>query len=97
MKQEYAIRDERGELFGLPAATFLTRDAVDKAMEMLTRVRDRMEQEAQDAQRLLDDPRAPAETEANRVALLETVERWAREKPRQWRIVTRQISDWESV
>lgn len=96
MTTEYAVRDNDGALFGLPATMFTSEEAARKVLEFVTSQREEMRRNAVIAQRVLDDTvRKPGFEE--RARLNETVARWQREKERVFTVVRRQVSPWEAV
>lgn len=94
-RDEYAVCDDRGELFGLPVRTFANEEAARKVLEFLTSQRADMNRNAGIAQKILDSARKPGFEESAR--LKDTVARWQREKERVFTVVQRQVSPWKAV
>lgn len=106
MDVEYAIRDDAGNFWGLPAKQFDSPAAAYKAFDYLKERRDALRDEAVAARAELDalktvDPGTTVGGEEGIAArsrdLQEAIERWEREEPRRWQIVKRQISSWSVV
>lgn len=94
MKLEFAIRDQDGAFFGLPARSFVSRAAANDTLHFLMQQRARMEAEATEAAKQLRESDLPGPLH---VAWNDAIERWAYEEPRQWRIVEREATDWRDA
>lgn len=98
MKDEYAIVDNAGVFFGLPAKTFTSQEAAQAVLDYIGRRRDEMHQEALSAESQLTGVfQRKNLTEDHRRALEETVARWKAEEPRSYSIVVRPVGEWEAV
>lgn len=96
MKQ-YAIRDQAGELFGLPAKTFDNEEAAKNAYRFLQQTRERLRKEAAEATSELAAGNWDNETAARERDLEDAVDRWRREQPRQWTVVVREVTEWTAI
>jgi hypothetical protein len=93
MHTEYAIFDDRGVQFGLPAKTWDTREAVDNALEFLGDRRREMERTAVLAQEALDQQ--PMADREQKREWQEEVMRWDQEKSRVYTVLQREVGSWE--
>lgn len=98
MKDEFAIVDNNGVFFGLPAKTFVSQQAAQDVLDYLGKRRDEMHQEALQAESQLRGPfKRKNIAEAHARDLEEAVARWKAEEPRSYRIVVRPVGEWEAV
>ncbi len=91
---EYAVIDNHGVLFGLPAKTFIEPEAAVAVLDSLRRSRERMQVEAEAAQRVLA---TGVETIQQGEQLQELVQRWEKERTRSWTIYGRTVSPWQAM
>lgn len=92
MHDEYAIFDDRGVQFGLPAKSFTDRDAADRALEFLRDRRREIEKTAHDADEALKNN--PDATYEQKKEWQEEVIRWDQEKSRVYSICKRAVGPW---
>lgn len=97
MKVEFAITDNDGKLFGLPARLFNSHEGADDLLTYLGERRTEMELEANKARDLLTGPFQTNVTGNYKQALEDQVTRWDAEKTRSYRIVQRPVGEWEAV
>ncbi len=94
--QEFAIIDNDGKLFGLPAKTFTSRTAAHEAMHYLMQRRKEMKDEAKTAAELLASREflLREDVAKTRQEFEDTIRRWELEEPRRYSIYSREVSPW---
>lgn len=98
MEEQFAIRDDRGVIFGMRQETYVSREAAQKALDFLEARRKEMKQEAHRAHIELSTHTGwDNETASREAALREAVARWDNEKDRTYSIARREVSPWETV
>lgn len=95
MAVQFAILDDRGQIFGMRATTYTSLEAAEQALTFLQERRRGMEDEARKA---ADDLALTKgwdnDTLDRREALKEAVKRWENEKERSYSIMRREVSPW---
>lgn len=96
--REFAIIDNDGQLFGLPAKTFTSLEAAEAAMKFLDDRRAEMKREAEEAESYLSTHTGwDNETASQEQQLHDAVARWAREKDRTYKIRVREVGPWNPL
>lgn len=96
MALEYAIFDDDGKQFGLPARSWTSIEAANQALDYLRQRRREMEQKAVDAKAELDFTlrKEPLPVQ-HREALESAVAAWDREKERVYSVLKREVGQWQ--
>lgn len=97
MTTEFAIIDDRGQQFGLPARTFVDRSAAESALEHLQLRRAEISDEAQQARDQLNGPFQHRLTDEMRTRYQEAIQRWENEAPRTYSVYQRYVGSWKAV
>lgn len=96
MEYEYAVRNEAGQLWGLPAATYVTEEAAREVLTFVEERRSNMKREAQMARKELTGPLFVG-TPADKADLEEAIHRWDLEKDRSWAVARREVGQWQTI
>lgn len=94
--REFAIIDDDGKLFGLPAKTFTSFEAAESVMHVLQNRRAEMKAQAEEAAvELAKSSLLTGEAmEHRRQELTDCIQRWELEGPRRYTIYGREVSPW---
>lgn len=91
LTDEYAIFDDQGQQFGLPARSWLSKEACQAAFDFLEQRRLQMASDAAEARGRLSF----VKSRQARDELISTIARWENEEHRSYRILRRQVSPWQ--
>lgn len=92
MTQQFAIIDDRGQQFGLPAREFNSKEAAEEALDFLRGRRRAWEQDA--AQALEELTTSENMNSSRRQELEDRIRRWDVERDRSYQVMRREVTPW---
>lgn len=92
--KEYAIFDNNGVQFGLPARSWRTVEELDRAFDVLVARRSEMQQEAVEARQQIEAGDAPVPVQQR---MQDAVQRWELEKQRSYVKRMREVGPWNPL